>query len=89
MAIEELEEAGVLLPEDEWGKHRLKTTVRQGPFLVVALIAVASWIGAYAGGGGWLTWVSITVFLVTFFVVIWMCDRAVSRQRERVKEERP
>ena len=88
MALEELEEAGVLLPQEEWGEHRLDTTVRQGPFLVVSMVAIASWILAFLGDGNWLTWVGTTIFLVTFFIIIWMCDRAVARQRVRVKEER-
>ncbi len=88
MALDELEEAGVLLPEEEWGEHGLETTVRQGPMLIASLVAVAAWIAAYVGGGGSLTWIGIVAFLVAFFAVIWMCDRAVTRQRKRFRRER-
>lgn len=89
MALDELEEAGVLLPEEEWGEHKLETTVHQGPMLLASVVAVGSWIAAYVGGGNWLTWTGIVIFLVAFFAVIWMCDRAVTRQRKRFHRERP
>ncbi len=88
MGLEELKEAGVLLPEEEWGEHEVKTTVRQFPMLIASLSAVAGWILAYIGGGDTLTWIGIIVFLITFFAVLYMCDRAVTRQRKRFKEER-
>ena len=88
MSLEELKEAGVLLPEEEWGEHETKTTVRQIPMLIASLLAVAGLVAAYVGGGQTLTWIGIIVFLVAFFAVLWMCDRAVARQRKRFKKEK-
>ncbi len=87
MGLEELKEAGVLLPEEEWGEHEVKTTVRQVPMLIASLLAVGGWVAAYLGGGSTLTWIGITAFLIALFAVLWMCDRAVMRQRKRFKRE--
>lgn len=87
MGLEELDEAGVLLPEEEWGEHELKTTVHQVPMLIGSILAVVGWVMAYLGGGHLLTWVGIAAFLVAFFAIIWMCDRAVTRQRKRFRRE--
>lgn len=88
MALDELEEAGVLLPKEEWGEHNVKTTVKQTPMLVISLIAVAGLAAAYLGGGELLTWIGISAFLIAFFAILWMCDRAVVRQRRRFKDEK-
>lgn len=88
MSIEDLREQGVLLPEDEWGKHRLQTTVHQGPLLVTVVVAAASLVAAYLGDGTPLTWGGVAGFLVAFFAMVWICDRAIRRQRQRVENER-
>lgn len=88
MAIEDLRDQGVLLPEDEWGEHRLRTTIRQGPLLVAILVAIGGLVGTYLGDGGGLTWGGVGAFFVGFFGVIGLCDRAIRRQRRRVRRER-
>jgi len=89
MTMEDLQNAGVLLPEEEWGKHRLKTTVPQIPLAVLLAAAVASLVVAYFGDGNILTWIGMGAFLVLLFAVTWLVDRSVRRQRRRVREERP
>lgn len=88
MTLEDLREHGVLLPEEEWGAHRLETTVPEWPLAAALAAAVALWVLAYLGRGGWLTWVAVTAFLVVLYAVTWMCDRAVLAQRERFRRER-
>ena len=88
MTIEDLREHGVLLPEEEWGSHRLETTVPEWPLAVTFLVAAASLVAAYLGDGGALTWVGVVVFLVAIYLVTWLVDRAVMRQRERFRRER-
>ncbi len=88
MSIEDLREQGVLLPEEEWGEHELETTVPQLP-LAIALAVAALAIGtAILGDGGPLTWIGVAAFILTLYVLTWMFDRAVRRQRERVRRER-
>lgn len=88
MSIEDLREQGVLLPEEEWGEHRLQTTIRQGPLLVSFVIAVAALVVAYLGEGGGLTWMGVVAFFLAFFGMVWICDRAIPRQRRRFRYER-
>lgn len=88
MTIEDLREHGVLLPEEEWGSHRLETTVPEWPLAAGFVAAVVLWVLAYLGAGGWLTWVSVVGFLVLLFVITWLCDRAVLAQRRRFHRER-
>lgn len=88
MTLEDLREHGVLLPEEEWGQHSLETTAREWVLGVGLLLAAASLVLALVGAGGLLTWVGVAAFLVLFFVITWLLDRAVLRQRARVRRER-
>lgn len=88
MTIDDLREQGVLLPEQEWGKHSLKTTAQRLPLAAAMLVATASCVLMLLGNGGRLTWVGVALFIVTLYAVTWMLDRAVARQRERVRRER-
>ena len=88
MTLEDLREQGILLPEGEWGVHRLETTARRIPLVLALTVAVASWVLALWGGGGLATWLGMGVFIVTFFLITWMLDRAILRQRRRVRSER-
>lgn len=88
MSIDDLRDQGVLLPEEEWGEHRLETTVPLLPLAVGYVAAVASLVVIYVGGGGLVTWIGAGAFLVALYAVTWMCDRAVLRQRRRVRRER-
>jgi len=88
MSLEDLKEQNILLPEEEWGKHKLKTTISEIPFVILFLLSAAAWGLAYFGDGNWLTWVGIVVFFISFFGVILLCDRAVTKQRERFREEK-
>lgn len=88
MALEDLREHGVLLPEEEWGTHELETTVPEWPLLGAFVAAAVAWVLAYLGAGGTLTAVSVAGFLVLLFAITWMCDRAVTRQRARSRRER-
>lgn len=87
MTLEDLQQHGVLLPENEWGEHSLETTTRQWGLAVAFLTAAAALIAALLGDGGLLTWIGIGAFLVMFFAITWMCDRAVLRLRQRIQRE--
>lgn len=88
MTMEDLREHGVLLPEEEWGAHRLETTVPEWPLAAALLAAAALWVVAFLGDGGTTTWIAVGGFLVLVSAVTWICDRAIRRQRERFREER-
>lgn len=88
MSMEDLREHGVLLPESEWGAHRLQTTVAQGPLATAFALAVAATVAIYVGAGRLWTWVGLVVFLAALLWIVWICDRAILRQRERTRRER-
>lgn len=87
MSLEDLRDQGVLLPEDEWGAHALETTVNQFPLLLIFLLAAGSLIVAYFGNGNAFTWIGVISFFAAFFGMVWLCDRAVRRQRKRFQHE--
>lgn len=87
MSIEDLKEQKILLPEKEWGEHRLTTTISQIPLLITFLGAIAGCVLAYTGDGDTWTWVGVVLFFLSFYAVVVLCDRAVVKQRERMQEE--
>lgn len=89
MSFEDLRDQGVLLPEREWGEHRLKTTLHTVPLLAAFAGAVAGLVLIWAGDGSGLTWAGVGLFLASLFALTWTCDRAVLAQRRRVRRERP
>lgn len=88
MSIEDLEQHGVLLPKEEEGIHSKETTVPELPLMLAFLISVAGCIMTYLGNGNIWSWIGIGSFLISFFLLILICDRAVYRQRRRTLEER-
>lgn len=88
MTLDDLDEQGVLLPEEEWGEHPLETTAPEVPLLAAFLAAVTGCVLMYVGAGGPLTGVGTVLFLAALYGMTWMCDRAILRQRERVRERR-
>lgn len=88
MTIDDLREHGVLLPEEEWGEHELETTVPEWPLLLAFIAAAVCWVLGFLGNGALLTWIAVSAFLVLIYTITWICDRAVTSQRERFREER-
>lgn len=88
MSLDDLRKHGILLPEAEWGQHRLETTVAEGPMAAAFGMALAAVTAIYLGGGGPWTWVGLVVFLVTLLAIIVICDRAIERLRARTRRER-
>ena len=68
--------------------HRIETTVPEWTAGVTVVGAVAALVMAYLGDGAWLTWAGLLTHLVALYGVIWICDRATIRQRQRVRRER-
>lgn len=88
MSQQDLEAHGVLLPEEEWGEHALKTTVPQTGLAALFILAVVAIVAMYVGDGARLTWIALGVFLLALYAITWLCDRAVRKQRQRFRAER-
>ena len=88
MTIEDLKEEGVLLPEREWGKHELSSTVPRIPLLIILAAATISIVVALIADGGPLTFAAVGAFIISLYALTWILDRSVVRLRRRIARER-
>ncbi len=59
MALKDLEDAGLLLPREEWGKTELHSYTSRVAVSFAWLVAALSAVFMYVGDGHTLTWVGI------------------------------
>lgn len=83
MSIDDLQDAGVLLPEEEWGERALDSTMNRVGAVLTGAVGVAAGAGMYLGGGGTLTWISASVFLFDLLAFTALAWRAVNVQNRR------
>ena len=63
MSLEDLEQAGVTLPRDQWGKRRPRPAMNKPLFIVTVVAAVTAAVMMYMGRGGSATWIGALLFL--------------------------
>ena len=80
MSKEDLENMGVLLPEDQWGKHALSTTVNKPLLIAIGLTTMISVFLMYWGNGNFLTWLGVAVFLTMLCGFTLLSISAVEKQ---------
>ena len=88
MSKEDLENMGVLLPEEEWGKHALTTTVNKPLLIAIGVITMISAVLMYWGNGSFWTWLGVTLFLMMLSGFTLLSINAVEKQRrasDRIK----
>jgi hypothetical protein len=83
MTLEDLEQAGVTLPRDQWGKREVRSAVHRPLFLVDVALAVVSAVLMYFGAGRFLTWLGAVLFLVALFGATALALHATSVQGRR------
>ncbi len=86
MSMKDLEEMGILLPENKWGQSDLHTTVDKIQLVASGLLALGAVILGYVGNGGLLTWVGVGMF---FMFVGWFTRislKAVEVQNDQVED---
>jgi len=88
MTIEDLKDEGVLLPEREWGKHELSSTVPRVPLVIILAVATIGIVIALIGDGGPLSFVAIGAFIISLYALTWVLDRSVVSLRRRIARER-
>ena len=64
MSMKDLEEMGILLPENKWGQSDLHTTVDKIQLVASGLLALGAVICGYTGNGGLLTWIGVGMFFI-------------------------
>lgn len=85
MSMKDLEEMGILLPQEKWGKADLHTSVNKPQLVVSGLLAVVAVIMAYAGNGGTLTWVGVLLLFVCLGWFTRISLRAADVQNEETE----
>ena len=83
MSLEDLQEAGVLLPEEEWGERALESTASRAGYAVTGIVAIACGALMFTGDGGTTTWIAAGAFLLDLLAFTWLSWRAVDRQKRR------
>ncbi|MFW5868486.1 MAG: hypothetical protein ACOCX2_11755 [Armatimonadota bacterium] len=88
MSLKDLQEHGILLPEEEWGVHDLHTSVNK-PLLIVALLfGVAAVVMMYFGGGQTPTFVGMVMFIAFMGWITQISLKAIDVQAAQFAEER-
>jgi len=88
MSKEDLENMGVLLPEEQWGKHALTTTVNKPLLIAIGVMTMISVVLMYWGNGNFLTWLGVALFLTMLSGFTLLSIKAADKQRresDRVK----
>ena len=80
MTLEDLIRAGVTLPQAQWGKRPVRSTVNKPVFVAANVLAVFSAALMYWGGGQWETWLGAALFLVSLFGTAGLCLHATETQ---------
>ena len=90
MGLEHLQRAGILLPEEEWGRRPLEPMTNRPALLAVGVAALAALAFMLAGGGRALTWIGCGLYLATLVAFTILSLRAVEAQvaRGRAGEDR-
>lgn len=88
MTLEDLQQEGVLLPEEEWGEHALTSTVPRLPLVGLLAVLAASIVVALIADGGTLTFVAMGAFIAALIALTWVLDRSLVRLRRRERRER-
>jgi len=80
VSLKDLEELGVLLPEEDWGTHELHSAVNKPALVLAGLLGVMAVVLMYNGSGGTLTFVGSGLFLVFMAWVTHISISAIDRQ---------
>ena len=88
MSLKDLQEAGVLLPKEEWGVHDLHTSVNKPRLLASLALGLVSVVMMYLGDGNSLTFIGGVLFLVFMAWITHISIRAIHVQSNLFRHER-
>ena len=86
MTMEELEEAGLLLPREYWGKNKPKPAMNIFLLVFIALLVIVSMTLIIIGDGNILTFIGIGGFLFALFLFTVLGLVAINRQNKILEE---
>lgn len=88
MSLKDLQEHGILLPEQEWGVHDLHTSVNKPLLLASLAFGLAAVVLMYIGGGRALTFVGMVMFILFMGWISQISLKAIDVQAAQFAEER-
>lgn len=77
MSLEELEQAGILLPRKEWGKREVRTGVARAPLAAIAVLLPVTAGLLYFGDGRWPSWIGLGGFFCLLAGFTWVSLRGI------------
>ncbi|MBN1341762.1 MAG: hypothetical protein JXQ73_03740 [Phycisphaerae bacterium] len=77
MSLEDLEQAGILLPRKEWGTRDIHTEVAKTPLVVLGSLVPVSATLMYVGNGNWVTWIGLGLFFAQMVAFTWLSLRGI------------
>ncbi|NIP57922.1 MAG: hypothetical protein GWM92_06715 [Gemmatimonadetes bacterium] len=80
MGLDELKEQNLLLPEKMWGGRPAESWRSRAQIVVCGLLFLVSALCIWFGGGSWVTFLGIGIFLVDLFLFLIFTFRAVDYQ---------
>lgn len=88
MSLKDLQDHGILLPQEEWGVHDLHTSVNKPLLILSLLFGLAAVVMMYVGGGRPLTFVGMVMFIVFMGWITQISLKAINVQAAQFLEER-
>lgn len=84
MTFKDLESHQVFLPESEWGKLDLHTSVNKTALTATLVTGGVSCVLMATGGGSWTTWAGAALYVVFLYAFTVVSNRGVDRQNETI-----
>ena len=85
MSLKDLKEAGLILPEDEWGKLTFQKPYFKFPILLTFLLTFLSCILMYIGDGTWITWIGLLMFLLLLALFTFFSIKSINIQMKKLE----
>ncbi len=87
VSLRDLQQAGVLLPRDEWGVHDLHTSVNKPMLIAAFVLGIVAVAMMYLGGGNTITFIGGGLFIGFMAWITHISVRAVDVQAAQFAEE--
>lgn len=86
MSAEDLEEQGLLLPEEKQGELEPATTVNRPALVLALLLGVTSVALIAVGSGRTLTWIGCVLYFVFLLLFLLVSNAGIARRAARSEE---
>lgn len=80
MSFKQLKEAGLILPEDEWGKLKFQKPHYSFAILVIFILSFASCVVMYIGNGSLITWLGLFAFIISLALFTFFSIKSINLQ---------